>query len=104
MAIQSATLLCGQLIARPEVRSDRARSGQALEGIRHEYAMAWRSNFSRRLYVAALFAHLFMRPVSTRIAVTIAEALPATPDRGRALERQGGAVASRAINSAWHGQ
>ena len=38
--------------------------------------MAWRRNFSRRLHVAALFAHLFMRPVSTRIATTLLERFP----------------------------
>ena len=38
--------------------------------------MAWRRNFSRRVYMAALFAHLFMRPVSTRIAVRLLKHLP----------------------------
>jgi len=76
MAVQSATLLCGQLIARPEVRSDLSRPGLALEGIRHDYAAAWRRNFSRRLYVSALFAHLFMRPVSTRVSTRLLERFP----------------------------
>jgi flavin-dependent dehydrogenase len=76
MAIQSSILLCGKLISRPEVRSGHTRSGQALEGIRHEYGMAWRRNFSRRVYVATLFAHLFMRPVSTRIAVRLLKRFP----------------------------
>jgi flavin-dependent dehydrogenase len=76
MAIQSATLLCGQLIARLEVPSDPSRSSQALDGIRHDYAMAWRRNFSRRLYMAALFAHLFMRPVPARIAARLLERFP----------------------------
>jgi flavin-dependent dehydrogenase len=74
MAIQSATLLCGQLIARREARSD--RSSQALNGIRRDYAMAWRRNFSRRLYMAALFAHLFMRPVPARVATGFLERFP----------------------------
>ena len=76
MAIQSATLLCGQLIAHPEVRSDSPRSSRALDGIRRDYAMAWRRNFSRRLYMAALFAHLFMRPVPARIATRFLERFP----------------------------
>lgn len=84
MAIQSATLLCGVLgahpevrrLARPDVRSDRSRSSQLLEGIRHDYEMAWRRNFSRRMRMAALFAHLFMRSVSTRIATGLLERFP----------------------------
>ena len=77
IAIQSATLL---------VRADDCASGTAvrpappqsrhLGRIRHDYALAWRRNFSRRLYFAAAFAHLFMRPVSTRIAVTLLERFP----------------------------
>lgn len=76
MAIQSATLLCGQLVARPDLRGDLSPSDQALEGIRHDYAMAWRRNFSRRLHTAALFAHLFMRPGSARIATHLLESFP----------------------------
>ncbi len=67
IAIQSATLLCEQLIARLDVRNDQPLSNQMLESIRHGYAMAWRDNFSRRVRMAALFAHLFMRPISTRV-------------------------------------
>jgi flavin-dependent dehydrogenase len=76
MAIQSSILLCGELIACPEVRSGLTRSRHALEGIRHRYAMAWRRTFSRRVYAAALFAHLFMRPVSTSIAVRLLKHFP----------------------------
>lgn len=108
IAIQSATLLCGQLMARPELRSDLPRSGQTLEGIRHDYATAWHSNFSRRLYMAAVFAHLFMRPVSTRIATRLLERFPqlltegarwsgkAEPLRSRAPVRRGTVVSSDA--------
>ena len=82
MAIQSAALLCEQLTARPELRARRGpvRPVRSSASAR-DYARAWRSNFSRRLHVAACFAHLFMRPVSTRIA-RAAGALPAIPDRG----------------------
>lgn len=76
IAIQSAALLCGRLIACPEVRSDTTRSARALARIRHDYALSWRSNFSRRLYMAALFAHVFMRPVSTRLATQLLERFP----------------------------
>jgi menaquinone-9 beta-reductase len=76
MAIQSATLLCGQLLAHPEMRGGSSVRSQVLETIRHDYAMAWRRNFSRRLHMAAFFAHLFMRPVPTRIAAGLLERFP----------------------------
>jgi len=71
IAIQSAALLCEQLIAHPELRSVPAGSARVFNGVRDEYVRAWRNNFSRRLFVAAAFAHVFMRPVSTRIAATL---------------------------------
>lgn len=76
IAIQSATLLCEQLIARPDVRAGNSVSTDAFESIRRDYAMAWRRNFSGRLHLAALFAHLFMRPVSTRIVTGMLERFP----------------------------
>jgi menaquinone-9 beta-reductase len=76
IAIQSAALLCEQLIAHRELRSAEACAARVLKGVRHEYARAWRNNFSRRLFVAATFAHVFMRPVSTRIAATLLEHFP----------------------------
>ena len=76
IAIQSAALLCDQLSAHPELRSAEAASARLLKGVRDEYERAWRDNFSRRLLVAAAFAHIFMRPVSTRIAATLLEVFP----------------------------
>lgn len=76
IAIQSATLLCQQLIAQPQARSSLPRTGRVHNDIRRAYASAWRRNFSRRLHVAGLFAHLFMRPTSTRIAVRLLERYP----------------------------
>ena len=66
----------GRLVAHPELRSDRRPSTRLLEQVRHDYAPAWRRNFSPRLYVAAALAHLFMRPISTRIATTLLERFP----------------------------
>ncbi|MBS1172388.1 MAG: dependent oxidoreductase, partial [Proteobacteria bacterium] len=76
MAIQSATLLCEQMIAHPELRRDLSAAAPVLRRIRHDYALAWRRNFTRRLYLAAAFAHLFMRPVSTRVAAKLLEHFP----------------------------
>ena len=76
IAIQSAVLLCAQLVAHPELRRAGVDSARTLEQARHDYALAWRSNFAPRLFVAAALAHLFMRPVSTRIATTLLERFP----------------------------
>ena len=76
MAIQSACLLCEQLIARQDRLRYTAFSSHVIESVRHEYAATWRRNFSRRLHVAALFAHLFMRPICTRLAAGMLERVP----------------------------
>lgn len=76
IAIQSAALLCGKMISHPYLRSDLSHSNKLLEEIRHDYAIAWRSNFLRRIRMASLFAHVFMQPVSTRIATTLLECFP----------------------------
>ena len=82
MAIQSACLLCEQLIARKDTHRYTAFSSAVLESIRYEYAATWRRNFSRRLHTAALFAHLFMRPICTRIAAGMLERVPQLLTRG----------------------
>jgi hypothetical protein len=80
MAIQSATLLCRHLVACPELRRADARSsaisGTICDRIRQDYARDWRRNFSRRLHLSALFAHLFMRPASTRMATNLLARFP----------------------------
>jgi flavin-dependent dehydrogenase len=75
MAIQSAFLLSEQLNAW-RACGDPDLSIQAFESIRHEYEIAWRDNFSRRIGLAALFAHLFMRPVSSQIATGLLKRFP----------------------------
>jgi flavin-dependent dehydrogenase len=76
MAVQSSALLCEHLVARPQWRGESHPSPSELEALRSDYAQAWRRNFARRLHVAALFAHLFMRPASTRLATAVLERLP----------------------------
>ena len=76
MAVQSAYLLCGRLVAHLDTTRHSAFSRDVLDSIRAEYAGAWHRNFSRRLHVAALFAHLFMRPVSTLVAAGIVARAP----------------------------
>ncbi|MBL1260741.1 MAG: NAD(P)/FAD-dependent oxidoreductase [Thiotrichaceae bacterium] len=76
MAIQSSTLLCGQLIAHLQLPSAASCSRHSLEAVRRDYAKAWHTNFSRRLRISALFAHLFMRPLTTRIATGLLQHFP----------------------------
>jgi flavin-dependent dehydrogenase len=76
IAIQSAALLCEQLIARPELRRNGAGPASAFKAARVHYARAWRTNFSPRLRVAAVFARVFTRPMSTRIAATLLKRFP----------------------------
>jgi 2-polyprenyl-6-methoxyphenol hydroxylase-like FAD-dependent oxidoreductase len=59
MALQSAFLLAGYLIEQPARAIDAAR---ALE-IHRAYRAAWRNAFALRLRLAAIFAHIAMRPV-----------------------------------------
>jgi 2-polyprenyl-6-methoxyphenol hydroxylase-like FAD-dependent oxidoreductase len=59
MALQSAFLLAGYLIEQPACAIDAAR---ALE-IHRAYRSAWRNAFALRLRLAAIFAHIAMRPV-----------------------------------------
>jgi 2-polyprenyl-6-methoxyphenol hydroxylase-like FAD-dependent oxidoreductase len=76
IAIQSATLLCEQLLSHPALRGSVVQSSTAFDEIRHGYAIAWRRNFSRRFYFAALLAHVFMRPLSTRVAARVLTIYP----------------------------
>jgi 2-polyprenyl-6-methoxyphenol hydroxylase-like FAD-dependent oxidoreductase len=59
MALQSSFLLAGHLIEQPARAIDAAR---ALE-IHRAYRSAWRNAFALRLRLAAIFAHIAMRPV-----------------------------------------
>ena len=72
MAIQSSVLLAELLIAAaPAIGCTGAQ-----DELRKKYARAWRSNFAIRLYAAAFFAHVFMRPLTTAIALRMLDAIP----------------------------
>ena len=72
MAIQSATLLCERLIDLRAV----VQAPATLAIIRADYAREWRRNFSPRLHAAWLYAHLFMRPMPTRLAMALMTRVP----------------------------
>lgn len=59
MAMQSAWLLCAGLTAHTPEEMTRLPVQQRIQ---REYTAAWRRQFSRRIRLAALFAHLAMRP------------------------------------------
>ena len=72
MAIQSASLLCDLLAS----RQGSTLTPPVLESIRLEYGRAWRRNFSTRLLASAFYAHLFMRPLPTRMVVAAMQRFP----------------------------
>jgi len=72
MAMQSAWLLCERLVrGRAEVLA-----GGELAAIGRDYATAWRKQFAPRIYAAALFAHLALRPATAAAALTIIRRFP----------------------------
>jgi menaquinone-9 beta-reductase len=84
MAIQSAWLLCEQLIARKDaaLATDARAAREAHRAIGRDYALSWRKNFATRIYAAALFAHLAMRPAGARLAVALLKCAPAILTQG----------------------
>ena len=81
MAIQSAWLLCAQLIA----RGSALIAQQEMHAIGHDYAADWRSNFARRIRAAAVFAHLAMRPATAELALLLLKRVPAILTLGASL-------------------
>jgi acyl carrier protein len=75
MALQSAWLLCSQLLsAEPNVR---AFGAARQRDVGRRYAGAWRRQFGARLRLAAGFAHMAMRPAAGASLVVLARAWPA---------------------------
>lgn len=70
MALQSAWLLCAQLLA--DKRYDQLSDPAWQDDVARRYAAAWRSQFGRRLHLAAVFAHLAMRPGSAALLMELA--------------------------------
>jgi flavin-dependent dehydrogenase len=72
MAIQSAWLLCGSLIA----RRDALLGGGAMAEVGREYSRNWRRHFATRLHAAAIFAQLTTGPATARASVAVLERVP----------------------------
>ncbi|CAM3652456.1 NAD(P)/FAD-dependent oxidoreductase [Polaromonas hydrogenivorans] len=76
MAMQSAWLLCAQLLRPAEPR--RSLSNEAWQrGVHRAYAAEWRRHFAPRLRLAAAFAHLAMRPAVASLALLLLARWPA---------------------------
>ena len=74
MALQSAWLLCAQLL-KPRGRqgmADAAWQGKAAR----DYAAKWRDQFQTRIRLASVFAHTAMRPVLARPLMNLASVWP----------------------------
>ena len=92
MALQSAWLLCAELLAPAgarDVAPARAgwckgdpRSPARQRDVARRYARAWRRTFVPRLRLAALFAHAAMRPGPSALLISLAARWPALLTQG----------------------
>ena len=74
MALQSAALLCGRLLAGSTPGLAPGAGPQAV--IARDYAAQWRARFAPRLRVAALLAQVAMRPHAADLLLGLAKAWP----------------------------
>lgn len=79
MAMQSSWLLCRKLIACPN------KSGRTLRAVFEDYPRAWRRHFATRLRLAALFAHLAMRPQFGKALLPVLQRWPGMITQGAYL-------------------
>lgn len=97
MAIQSAWLLCERLLARSnELRRDDPPAAGAIAEIGRDYAASWRRSFVPRIRLAAVFAHLAMRPGASSALLPLLNRWPSILTAGA---RAGGKV-TRVVGSA----
>jgi 2-polyprenyl-6-methoxyphenol hydroxylase-like FAD-dependent oxidoreductase len=89
MALQSSALLAATLIRQPAA----AITGRCAVELHRAYAAAWRRTFARRLRLAAIYAHIAMRPA-------LAEPARALLRRWPALLCSGARLAGKATRAA----
>lgn len=87
MALQSAALLCSVLLGPPGALG--VPDGSIQAELQRRYATAWRRAFAPRLRLAAVFAHLAMRPRSAAALMSAVWIWPGLLTRGA---RWGGKV------------
>ncbi len=93
MAMQSAWLLCGHLIA----RGHRHASREACAEIGAAYTDDWRRQFATRIGVAATVAHLAMRPVARAAGAPLLTAFPRLLTLGATLSGKTRVLRSNAM-------
>jgi 2-polyprenyl-6-methoxyphenol hydroxylase-like FAD-dependent oxidoreductase len=74
MALQSAALLCSHLLGQDGTSAVPGAAAQA--GLQRRYVAAWRRQFTPRLRLAAVFAHLAMRPRSSAALMKLLQLWP----------------------------
>ncbi|MGZ5235999.1 MAG: NAD(P)/FAD-dependent oxidoreductase, partial [Caldimonas sp.] len=82
MALQSAFVLAALLGSERAALVDPASAGAAQARLLRLYEARWRQRFAQRLRVAAVFAHLAMRPWAARAAWPLVAAWPGLLTRG----------------------
>lgn len=87
MALQSAALLCSHLLGTKSAAP--VPDGVRQAELQRRYAAAWRKEFAPRWRLAAVFAHLAMRPGSAAALMKLVRAWPGLLNRGA---RWGGKV------------
>jgi flavin-dependent dehydrogenase len=92
MALQSAALLCARLLGTGPPAPVPGGARQAR--LQRRYAADWRREFEPRLRLAAVFAHLAMRPRGTAVLMKLVQAWPGLLTRGA---RWGGKVRLAAV-------
>lgn len=75
MAMQSAWLLCDRLLA-PKKFGDDEDETMWQAGIARAYSADWRLHFTTRLRIAALLAHIAMRPLPSSLLLAVAGHVP----------------------------
>lgn len=74
MALQSAWLLCSQLLGTGDPAS--ATTAASQRGVQRRYAAQWRRQFAPRLQLATVFAHLAMKPSSAALLASTVRCWP----------------------------
>lgn len=87
MALQSAALLCSHLVDRHDPSA--VPDGAVQAKLQRAYCAAWRREFAPRLRLAAVFAHLAMRPRSAGLLMKLVRVWPGLLTQGA---RWGGKV------------
>jgi flavin-dependent dehydrogenase len=82
MAMQSAWLLCQQLLRFPDVLHSGADGHRRQREIHHRYAAQWRAHFQSRLQLAACFGQLAMRPTIAARLLPMVQQVPALLTHG----------------------